>query len=143
MYIDKNLLQKLREESRENERKRSHVLLHTSIEDPIQSMLFALQPSTEIGIHRHSNKTETICCLKGKMAVIFYEDNGAIDKVYELSPINPILKFNPSQWHSYKCLCDDTIGWEIKEGPYVLKDFQIPNWTFKEEAAIGGGKFDY
>lgn len=128
MYIDNKVLEQLIQDSRINGRKRSHVLLHNKTEDTIQSLLFALQPSTKIGVHRHFNPTETICCLKGSMAVIMYDEKGNISSVRKLNINNPVFKFRPSRWHSYICLSEDTIGWEIKEGPYKLENFQSPEW---------------
>jgi cupin fold WbuC family metalloprotein len=128
MLINNKVLKNLINESRNSLRKRSHLLLHDEVTDDIQSLLFALQPDTEISIHRHPNPTETICCLKGNMAVIIFDNQGEVTKVYSLNSMQPILKFSPAQWHSYVCLTDDTIGWEIKEGPYISSDFESPEW---------------
>lgn len=135
MLVDKELLNSLIEESNTSLRKRSHYLLHEEITDDIQSLLFALQPETEITIHRHKNPTETICCLQGNMVIVFFNDQGEITKLYKLNSKNPILKFKPSQWHTYICLSRDTIGWEIKEGPYILSDFESPEWIDRYKIA--------
>lgn len=128
MIVKATDLNKLIEESKESIRRRSHLLLHDNTDDPIQSLLFALQPDTEIAIHRHPNLTETICCIRGEMAIIFFSNKGAINEIVRLTPENPICKFNPSQWHTYLCLKDDTVGWEIKEGPYLPESFEVPLW---------------
>jgi cupin fold WbuC family metalloprotein len=131
MYINKLIINKLLEESNSSPRKRSHFLLHTSPFDQIQSLLFGLQPNTRIRAHRHSNKTETINCIKGKLAIFFFDSMGIIDNSIILNS-NEIFKFDPTKWHSYLCLETDTIGWEVKEGPYIPEKIEYPEWCPEE-----------
>ncbi|WP_158211649.1 WbuC family cupin fold metalloprotein [Alkalihalobacterium alkalinitrilicum] len=130
VIINNNHIKKLIDDSLNSKSKRSHFLLHHTHEDKIQSILFCIQPDTYIAAHKHYNDTETICCLKGRMAVIFYYDNGDIEDVIELNSndLNKIIKFNPSRWHSYICLEKDTVGLEIKEGPYLEKNIIKARW---------------
>ncbi|KHE69242.1 WbuC family cupin fold metalloprotein [Halobacillus sp. BBL2006] len=132
MYICNETIDKLVQESRKNTRKRSHLLLHETSEDKIQSMLFGLQPLTKIRAHRHSNETETICSIKGQIAIFFFNDSGEVIDRRLLNQKNIIYKFNPKVWHSYVCLEEDTVGWEIKEGPYLPGKVQFAQWCPEE-----------
>ena len=74
MEINKELLETLLVEAKENPRLRQNFDLRTSSADTSQRMLNALQPQTEVSIHRHEKTTETVICLVGKLEEIIYEE---------------------------------------------------------------------
>ena len=74
MEINKELLENLLAEAKENPRLRQNFDLRTSFADTSQRMLNALQPQTEVPIHRHEKTSETVICLVGKLEEIIYEE---------------------------------------------------------------------
>ena len=74
MEINKELLEGLLAEAKENTRLRQNFDLRTSSADTSQRMLNALQPQTEVPIHRHEKTAETVICLVGKLEEIIYEE---------------------------------------------------------------------
>jgi len=74
MEFDKEFLGKLLEQAMENPRLRQNFDLRTSSADTSQRMLNALQPQTEVPIHRHEKTAETVICLVGKLEEIIYEE---------------------------------------------------------------------
>lgn len=74
MEINKKLLEILLAEAKENPRLRQNFDLRTSSADTSQRMLNALQPGTEVPIHRHEKTAETVICLVGKLEEIIYEE---------------------------------------------------------------------
>ena len=72
MEFDKEFLDKLFEQAMENPRLRQNFDLRTSPADTSQRMLNALQPGTEVPIHRHEKTTETVICLVGKLEEILH-----------------------------------------------------------------------
>ena len=60
MEINKQLLKVLFAEAKENPRLRQNFDLRTSSADTSQRMLNALQPGTEVPIHRHEKTAETV-----------------------------------------------------------------------------------
>ena len=77
MDFDNDFLAKLLEQAKENPRLRQHVDLRTSPADGSQRMLNALQPGTEVPVHRHEESSETVVCLKGKLYEVIYEEVNA------------------------------------------------------------------
>ena len=73
MEINKDLLDKLLEQAKENSRLRQNYDLRTSPADNSQRMLNALLPGISVPIHRHPNSTETVICLCGKLDEVIYE----------------------------------------------------------------------
>ena len=83
MELDKVFLEKLLEQAIENPRLRQNFDLRTSSADTSQRMLNALQPQTEVAIHRHEKTAETVICLVGRLEEIIYEE---VDEyVYEVT----------------------------------------------------------
>ena len=74
MEINKQLLEALFAEAKENPRLRQNFDLRTSPADTSQRMLNALLPGTVVPIHRHEDTTETVICLCGKLDEVIYEE---------------------------------------------------------------------
>lgn len=130
MFLNEKRLKKLIESAKTNENKRSHFLLHNTTDDAIQQIAFCIQPETLIDVHKHKRGTETIVCLEGEMAITFLKDDKL--EITVLNKNNPVFSFNPAGWHTYTSLRDDTVGIEIKEGPYSKENF-IRHDTLNEE----------
>ena len=74
MEINKELLDNLFEQAKENPRLRQNLDLRTSSADTSQRMLNALLPETVVPIHRHEDTTESVICLCGKLDEVIYEE---------------------------------------------------------------------
>ena len=74
LEINKVFLEGLLVKAVESPRLRQNYDLRTSEGDTSQRMLNALQPGTEVPIHRHEDTTETVVCLKGRLEEIIYEE---------------------------------------------------------------------
>lgn len=74
MEINKELLDSLFEQAKENPRLRQNLDLRTSSADTSQRMLNALLPGTVVPIHRHEDTTESVICLCGKLDEVIYEE---------------------------------------------------------------------
>ena len=72
--IDNQLLDSLLEQAKSSPRLRQNFDLRTSTEDTSQRMLNALQPNTVVPIHRHTDTSETVICLCGRLEKIIYEE---------------------------------------------------------------------
>ena len=81
MVIDERLLDELLVKASESPRLRQNYDLRTSEGDTSQRMMNALQPGTEVPIHRHEDTTETVVCLKGRLEEIIYEE--VVEYVHE------------------------------------------------------------
>lgn len=74
MEIEKDLLDSLFAQAKENPRLRQNFDLRTSSADTSQRMLNALLPGTVVPIHQHEETTETVICLCGKLDEVIYEE---------------------------------------------------------------------
>lgn len=129
--IDKNLLSDLHRKAVANERKRMNFDLRTSALDQSQRMLNALEPGTQVPVHRHMETAETTICIEGYLEVVLYaevsgqDETGGERKFVEVSRVT----FCPREskygvqiplgvWHSVDVKEPSTI-FEAKDGAYV------------------------
>ncbi len=119
--VDQNLLNKLSEEAKRSPRMRKNYNFHEQSEDTIQRLLNAIEPDTYIRPHKHENpnKREVFVLLKGKMALLIFDENGEIIEVVYFDSKNILLtEIPPATWHSLISLQENTVYYEIKDGPY-------------------------
>ena len=74
LKINKEFLEYLLSQAKDNPRLRQNYDLRTCEEDKSQRMLNALMPGTKVAIHRHPNSSESVVCLCGRMDVVVYDE---------------------------------------------------------------------
>ena len=74
LKINKEFLESILSQAKDNPRLRQNYDLRTCEEDKSQRMLNALLPGTEVAIHRHPNSSESVVCLCGRMDVVVYDE---------------------------------------------------------------------
>ena len=95
MIIDTKILNSLIEQAKVNPRLRHVLDLRNSADDTSQRMLNAIEPGSELPIHRHQKTSETVVCLRGKLVEEFYDDLGRMcEEAIELSPNGPVFVLN-------------------------------------------------
>ena len=123
----------------ESPRKRQHYDLRDSPEDTSQRMLNALLPGTEVPIHQHTETSETVICLRGKLEEILYEEvyeyvREATSRTGEvvrkrtfrevsrqlLSPLEGMhgMRIPKGVWHTIEVI-EPSVIFEAKDGVYV------------------------
>jgi len=134
--VDKKLISKVALKSRKSERKRANVVFHKP-SDKVQRMVAVLQPDTYAQPHKHENpdKVEMFIVLKGKLAVLEFDDNGEIGQKVILTEGSNVLavEISPRKWHTIICLDPDSTVIEILEGPYdPITHKKFAPWAPKE-----------
>lgn len=137
--INKKTLRNLSADAKRNNRRRKNFNYHTNFEDPINRLLNAVEPGAYVQPHKHENpdKREVFILLKGKMAVVFFDDDGSItDHVILDNKENFGVEIPPSVWHTIIALKPGTVIYEIKDGPYSpANDKNFAAWAPKEGEA--------
>ncbi|MDD2994891.1 MAG: WbuC family cupin fold metalloprotein [Paludibacter sp.] len=119
--IDSELLDGICKQAKENPRLRMNYNLHTELDEPVQRLLNALEPGTEIPVHRHRHSDETYLVIRGSLFVILFDENKKLLNKVLLDPKEGTygVSVPAGQWHSIEVLESDTVIFEIKEGPYM------------------------
>ena len=119
MLIDDKLLNKVSEQAKASPRLRMNYNLHDSLEAPAQRLINAVEPGTKFQIHRHRNTSASTFVIRGRVDVLFWNDNKEIIARYNLDPKNGVYGVNipKNTWHSLEVL-ESSVIFEIKDGPY-------------------------
>ena len=144
MKITQVVLDQLTEQAKASPRLRMNMDLRNSADDQSQRMLNAIEPGSELPIHRHQKTSETVVCLRGRLVWEYYQelrDEGLelrdsskslrVQKVQEieLSPNGQVVALNipaAGQWHTVRALESGSVILEMKEGAYEpLQDCDV------------------
>ena len=120
MVVDSKILDNLTRSAKESPRLRMNLDLRNSPEDQSQRMLNAMEPGTEVPIHRHRASSETVVVLRGRIRWIFYDDNGVETERVTLDANGELrmLNIEIDRWHSVECLESGSVILECKDGEY-------------------------
>ena len=134
IVIDTNTLDTLTSQASASPRKRQGRNYHNVLSDPIQRMLNAFEPGTYVRPHRHINpdKREVFIILKGRLLVIFFDNEGNITRQIKLDQTNGIfaVEIEVGEWHMAIGLDHGTVVYEIKDGPYDPDtDKEFASWA--------------
>jgi len=94
---------------------------HESMNAKSQRLLNALEPGTELPIHRHRHTAETFIILRGTLRVLFYNREREILDMMVLNPLTGKygVDIPAGQWHTLEVLESGTVIFEVKDGPYM------------------------
>ena len=122
--IDEALLNEVSEQAKTSPRLRMNHNFHQSLEDKCHRFLNAVEPGTEVPIHKHPTKDETFVLLRGKVRVNTYNDNGTVIESVVLCPEEGLygVDIPKNVWHNVECLESGSVFFECKEGPFVPHD---------------------
>lgn len=131
--IDTQLLNEVIAQAKASPRLRMNYNFHKSLDEKCHRMLNAVEPGTEIPIHRHPKKDESFVILKGKVKVTTYNDKGVLQNYVILSQEIGQYGVNipKNVWHTLEAL-EPSMLFECKEGPFVPHEQEgILNVTLK------------
>lgn len=120
MKIDAALLNVLTNEATKSERLRMNYDMRNSGADNSQRMLNAIEPGSELPIHRHKGSSETCIIVKGVAIEIFYDDNGNETERIVMKPNSECAGVNieRGRWHKIVSVEPGTVIFEAKDGKY-------------------------
>ena len=145
--LDEALLADLTDRARQSTRLRQHLNLHTSYDEPCQRLLNALEPATYIRPHRHSldPKQETLIALRGEMALVLFDDEGAITATTRFGAGDGFtchgVDLSPGAWHTVLALRPGSVLFEVKAGPFdPAQAKEMAPWA-PEEGSMAAGAY--
>ncbi|MEL6721050.1 MAG: WbuC family cupin fold metalloprotein [Bacteroidota bacterium] len=132
--ITEDQIEALLERSRLSPRKRMILPFHKADDALLHRMLNAIQPQSYIPPHRHftSQKSESIILLRGSICYFTFDANGNIEQIYHLKAGTARFGVDtePSVFHTFIATEENTVIYEVKNGPYVREtDKDFPAWS--------------
>ena len=121
MIIDTVLLDKVCGEAMVSPKLRMNYNFHQSLDEKCHRFLNAVEPGTEVPIHKHPTKDETFVILRGKVRVTTHNDDGSIIEDVVLCNEEGRYGVNIPKgvWHKLECIEENSVIFECKEGPFV------------------------
>ena len=121
MVIDKDLLDTVSAQAKDSPRLRMNYNFHRSLDEKCHRFLNAVEPETEVPIHKHPTKDETFVILRGKVRVTTHRDDGSIieDVVLCAEEGRDGVNIPKGVWHKLEAMESDSVIFECKEGPFV------------------------
>lgn len=121
MLIDHKLLDLVSERAKASVRLRMNLNLHEAIDSKAQRLFNALEPGSVLPIHRHCHTAETYILLRGRIDVMFYDDERVEIERFTLNPQEGKygVHIPKGQWHTLEVLEENTVIFEVKDGPYA------------------------
>ena len=119
--INDTLLAEETRRAQNSPRLRINYNFHKSLDEKCHRMLNAVEPGTDIPIHRHPDKDESFVILRGKVRSTTYNDDGSVIDSVVLCQEDDIygVDIPKGVWHKLESLEPGSVIFECKEGPYV------------------------
>lgn len=134
--IDEALIDATLERAQSSPRLRTNHNFHASASDNPHRFLNAWVRGTYAAPHRHLSppKAESFLVLRGEVAVVLFDDRGAITDTIVLGRDGRVgVDLAPGVWHTLLPLSERAVCYEVKPGPYdVTTDKEFAPWAPRE-----------
>lgn len=139
IHIHSELLNSISDNAIASPRRRMNHNFHQHPNALFQRMLNAIEPASYIRPHKHENpdKSEVFLVIRGKMAVLTFNDEGSIINKAVLEPAGEChgVEIPPCTWHTIISLESGSVAYEAKDGPYdPIIDKCFASWAPEEES---------
>ncbi len=138
--IDNILLNEVSAQAKISPRRRKNYNFHKEPSDTLQRLLNAIEPLSYVQPHKHENpdKREAFFSLRGRIVVVEFDEEGNIADHTVLDPLtgNFGAEIPERVYHTIIALDDNTVAYEVKDGPYnPADDKNFASWAPKEGEA--------
>ena len=133
-YIDVALMDSVAVEARLSPRLRKNHNFHHSEDEPVNRLINVMHRGPYLPVHRHSrpDRSESCIVLRGRVGVTFYDDEGNLTDSRLVGPSCDCVGYDidAGVWHGLVVLEDDTVLFEVKQGPYApISAENIASWS--------------
>jgi cupin fold WbuC family metalloprotein len=136
--ITATMLDDLVAQAGRNQRQRLNYNIHEQPSDPIQRLFIAARLNSYFRPHRHPGKKEFAIVVRGLFEVMTFDDTGRLTQRVSLGPDAETtgLEIPADVWHTWVPRHDQSVFFEVKQGPYdPATVVQFAVWSPAEGAA--------
>jgi cupin fold WbuC family metalloprotein len=119
-------------------RRRTHHNLHEVAEDPVQRLFVAVKRDSYFRVHRHPLRSEFSVVVSGLFDVLAFDEDGTVTERIRVGPQGDAIAFElpPNIFHTWLPLTEDSVFFEVKQGPYNPQTaVEFAAWAPAEGAA--------
>jgi cupin fold WbuC family metalloprotein len=141
--FDSKLLDDLAVRAAVAPRRRAHLNVHPTLEDPVQRLFVATMRDSYFRPHRHPEKWELAIVLRGSFDLVTFDDDGRVTGRFTIGPRETAFGFQlpAATWHSWIPNEDGSIFFEVKQGPYDPATIAEPAPWAPEEGSPNASAF--
>lgn len=134
VIVDSALLDSVTAQAAASPRRRKNHNFHVDNDAPCHRLLNGIEPDSYVAPHRHAaaDKDETILALRGRMGMVFFDENGCVTAKTVIEPNGAVVAVDIPHgvFHSVVALVNGSIFFESKAGPYqVLTPEERAPWA--------------
>jgi len=82
--------------------------------------------------HRHRNKTESFHVIEGNLLIVFFDDQGKVQRRIKMGPNRDgqtfLYRLSSSLWHTVVPLSEFVIIHETTTGPFIKDETEFAAW---------------
>jgi cupin fold WbuC family metalloprotein len=134
--VDQDCIEDFKQQAARTSRHRARLCAHKSIENRIHEMFIALTKDAYIRPHRHINKSESFLVIEGTATVVFFDDDGKIERVVEIGDYlsgKPFYYRNEDErFHTQIVTSERLVFHETTNGPFNRADTVLASWSPEE-----------
>lgn len=138
-----DIINELKKSADKNPKKKSRLLLHQNIEDPLHQMVIVHSQGQYIRPHKNIFSAKSWQIVEGKLVFLCFSDNGELMKHVYMSSVADgdafIVRLSESFFHTLIPLTDKTIIVETILGPF--KGTTYASWAPSEEDTTAATKY--
>lgn len=137
IIVNRQFIKNLKKEAGETPRKRVRLNIHKNLTDPIHEMFIVHTQDTYVRPHKHLHKNESLHILEGEASIIFFDEEGAIVEVIQMSDYASgkdfYYKLSVSRYHTLIVGSETLVFCETTNGPYKKSDTIFAPWSPEEK----------
>lgn len=138
--VDRALLDSISAQAAASPRRRRNHNFHAGDDAPCHRLLNAIEPDSYVPPHRHAaaDKDETILAVRGKLGMVFFDDDGKVTSQTLIEPNGAAVAVDIPHgvFHTVLALTPASLFFEAKAGPYqALTPEERAPWAPAEGAA--------
>ena len=132
--VTRDTLEELKAVARRAPRRRARICFHASPAAPLHDMLIAMCRTTDNRPHMHMNKSEAFHVIEGRLRVILFSDDGAIEESIELADLSTAAgaafycRIPVRRFHTVIPLSETVVFREVTDGPFIPEETVFAPW---------------
>jgi cupin fold WbuC family metalloprotein len=138
-------IDRLKEMSNDNERKRIRLCTHNDVDDEVHEMLIVHSKDTYVRPHKHLNKIESFHIIEGLVDVVLFDEEGHLTEVINMGGYDSGRAFYyricEPLYHSLLIKSEVLVFHEVTSGPFKRTDTIFPVWAPEEKDFSGQKRF--
>lgn len=143
--VGKEELELLKRAAHQDPLRRARLCLHHDQSDKVHEMVIAFCRDSYVRPHRHINKSESFHVIEGRLAVVFFDDEGHVTRRLTMGASGNaeacLYRLSKNAWHAVVTLSEFAIIHETTSGPFLREETECPSWAPSEDDADGIKRF--